>query len=152
IDVKPDKAEHRPGEEGKIRFEVRDAAGKPAAAALGVIVVDEAVYALQDMQPGLEKVYFTLQEELLKPQAQAVYRPAQSIDMLVRQPELQAKEQQIAQVLLTSIKPKPPAHWEVAPTVERRRQVEGQIQQIGWAIYPYALMNPSFIQKDRTTG
>jgi hypothetical protein len=152
IDVKPDKPEHRPGEEGKIRFEVRDAAGKPAAAALGVIVVDEAVYALQDMQPGLEKVYFTLQEELLKPQAQAVYRPAQSIDMLVRQPELDAKEQQIAQVLLTSIKPKPPAHWEVAPAVQRRRQVEGQLQQIGWAIYQYALMNPSFIQKERRTG
>ena len=41
IDVRPDKAEHRPGEEGKIRFEVRDAAGNPTAAALGVIVVDE---------------------------------------------------------------------------------------------------------------
>lgn len=151
IDVKPDKAEHRPGEDGKIRFEVHDATGKPTAAALGVIIVDEAVYALQDLQPGLEKVYFTLQEELLKPQAQAIYRPAQSIDMLVRQPELDAGQQQIAQVLLTSIKPKPPARWDVAPAVERLRQVEGQIQQIGWGIYQYALENP-FIEKDRTTG
>lgn len=152
IDVKPDKAEHRPGEEGKIRFEVRDATGKPAAAALGVIVVDEAVYSLQDMQPGLEKVYFTLQEELLKPQAQAIYRPAQSIDMLVRQPGLDSKEHQIAKVLLTSIKSKPPARWDVAPAVQRRRQVEGQIQQIGWAIYQYALMNPSFIAREKSTG
>jgi hypothetical protein len=151
IDVKPDKGEHKPGEEGKIHFEVRDAAGKPSPAALGVIVVDEAVYALQDMQPGLEKVYFTLQEELLKPQAQAIYRPAQSLDILVRQPELDAGRQQIAQVLLTSIKPKPPAQWQVAPAVERRRQVEGQIQQIGWGIYQYALGNP-FIEKDRATG
>jgi hypothetical protein len=151
IDVKPDKAEHRPGEEGKIRFEVRDSAGNRTAAALGVIVVDEAVYALQDMQPGLEKIYFTLQEELLKPQAQAVYRPAQSIDLLVRQPELEPKEQQIAQVLLTSIKPKPPAHWEVAPAIERRQQVEGKLQQIGWGLYQYALGNP-FIEKDRATG
>jgi hypothetical protein len=151
IDVKPDKAEHRPGEEGKIRFEVRDANGKPAPAALGVILVDEAVYALQDMQPGLEKVYFTLQEELLKPQAQAVYRPAQSIDILVRQPELEAGQQQIVQVLLTSIKPKPPARWDVAPEVQRRREVEGQLQQIGWGIYQYGLWNP-FIEKDRATG
>src|SRR4029079_10720393 len=43
---------------------------KPTQSALGVLIVDEAVYALQEMQPGLEKVYFTLQEELLKPQAQ----------------------------------------------------------------------------------
>src|SRR4029077_16445358 len=113
IDVKPDKAEHRPGEEGKIRFEVRDAAGKPAAAALGVIVVDEAVYALQDMQPGLEKVYFTLQEELLKPTAQVLYRPQEGLDTLVRQPVIPAGRQQIAEVLLTSVKLPPPQRWEV---------------------------------------
>jgi hypothetical protein len=151
IDVKPDKGEHKPGEEGKIHFEVRDGSGKPSPAALGVIVVDEAVYALQDMQPGVEKVYFTLQEELLKPQAQAIYRPAQSLDMLVRQPELEAGQQQIAQALLTSIKSKPPARWQVAPAVERRRQVEGQVQQLGWGIYQYAMGNP-FIEKDRTSG
>jgi hypothetical protein len=151
IDVKSDKSEHKPGEEGKIHFEVRDTDGKPSPAALGVIVVDEAVYALQDMQPGLEKVYFTLQEELLKPQAQPIYRPAQSLDMLVRQSELEAGQQQIAQVLLTSIKSKPPARWQVAPAVERRKQVEGQVQQIGWGVYQYALGNP-FIERDRATG
>src|SRR5262249_15878968 len=59
IDVKADKNEYLPGGEGKIRFTVTDAAGKPTPAALGVIIVDEAVYALQEMQPGLEKVYFT---------------------------------------------------------------------------------------------
>jgi hypothetical protein len=149
IDIKPDKDVHLPGEEGKIRFQVSDGSGKPAAAALGVIVVDEAVYALQDMQPGLEKVYFTLQEELVKPQAQAVYRPAQSIDLLVREAELPPPKQQIAQVLLTSIKPKPPAHWDVSPQLERRRKVEGQLQQIGWAIYQYALSDPSFLEYDR---
>ena len=69
IDVKADRDVYLPGAEGKIRFRVTDADGKPAAAALGVLVVDEAVYALQEMQPGLEKVYFTLQEELIKPQA-----------------------------------------------------------------------------------
>jgi 5-hydroxyisourate hydrolase-like protein (transthyretin family) len=149
IDVKPDKDVHLPGEEGKIRFQVSDGFGKPAAAALGVIVVDEAVYALQDMQPGLEKVYFTLQEELIKPQAQAVYRPAESIDLLVREPELPPTKQEIAQVLLTSIKPKPPAHWDVAPQLERRRKVEDQLQQIGWAIYQHALNDASFLEFDR---
>ena len=60
-----------PGGKGPITFQVTDKArASPTPAALGVIIVDEAVYALQEMQPGLEKVYFTLQEELLKPQAQ----------------------------------------------------------------------------------
>src|SRR4029078_1226529 len=67
IDVSADEKEYRPGQKGTITFKVTDTNGKPTAAALGVVIVDEAVYALQEMQPGLEKVYFTLQEELLKP-------------------------------------------------------------------------------------
>src|SRR5207253_9025515 len=111
IAVTPDKETHLPGESGRIRFHVTDAEGRPAAAALGVLIVDEAVYALQEMQPGLEKVYFTLQEELLKPKTQVIYRPRQTVDGLVRDPQLPADKQQIAEVLLTSIKPKPPARW-----------------------------------------
>ena len=109
IDVKADRDVYLPGAEGKITFRVTDAQGKPTAAALGVLVVDEAVYALQDMQPGLEKVYFTLQEELLKPQAQVLYKPSETIDTLVRQPVLSDGQQQIAEALLTAVKPKPPA-------------------------------------------
>lgn len=142
VAVKPDKEVHQPGEAGRIRFEVTDARGKPTAAALGVLVVDEAVYALQDMQPGLEKVYFTLQEELLKPQAQAVFKPAESLDTLARAPELSPEKQQVAQVLLTAVRPKPPARWEVDPAVTRRQQVEGQLQQFGWALLQYALGHP----------
>lgn len=66
IDVIPSKDVYEPGEDATIRFHVKDKKG-PVRAALGVSIVDEAVYALQDMRPGLEKVYFTLQEELLEP-------------------------------------------------------------------------------------
>src|SRR5207244_1220724 len=111
---------------------------------------DEAVYALQEMQPGLEKVYFTLQEELLKPKTQVVYRPRESIDNLVREPELPADKQQVAQVLLTSVKPKPPARWQVAPDMERRQQAETQIQQLGWALLNYASnSNQPFLKYDK---
>src|SRR5207302_422620 len=138
IDVQADKGEYLPGGEGKIRFTVTDAAGKPTAAALGVIIVDEAVYALQEMQPGLEKVYFTLQEELLKPQAQAVYKPSEPIPVLIQQPDLPMAKQQIAQALLAAVKPKAGPRWEVDPAVDRRRKMEGQVQQLGWAIFNYA--------------
>jgi 5-hydroxyisourate hydrolase-like protein (transthyretin family) len=135
IDVKADKDTYLPGEKGVIRFEVTDSAGKPAAAALGVLIVDEAVYALQEMQPGLEKVFFTLQEELLKPQAQAVYKPSEKLDDIVRQPVVADTQQQIARVLLTTIKPKPPAQWDVNPIAERQRKLEQQIAAVGSALW-----------------
>jgi hypothetical protein len=138
IDVKADKDVYKPGDPGTIKFQVTDAAGNPTEAALGVIIVDEAVYALQEMQPGLEKVYFTLQEELLKPQAQAVYKPSEPIPVLIQQPELPVAKQQIAQALLANVRPKAPARWEVDPALERRRKIGGQIQQIGWALWNYA--------------
>ena len=31
------------------------------------MVVDEAVFALQEMQPGLEKIYFYLEKEIATP-------------------------------------------------------------------------------------
>src|SRR5262249_7507118 len=151
INVKPDQTVYVPGAEGKIRFEVTDATGKPTAAALGVLVVDEAVYALQEMQPGLEKVYFTLQEELVKPQAQAVYKPSETINDLVREPILADARQQIAQVLLAAVKPKPPARWEVDPAVERRRKLEDKIVQIGWALINYASQNKPVVVRDSKT-
>jgi hypothetical protein len=151
IDVRADKDVYAPGANGTIRFQVTDGAGKPAAAALGVLIVDEAVYALQEMQPGLEKVYFTLQEELLKPQAQAIYKPAESLQDLVREPVLPDARQQTAEVLLTAIRPKPPARWEVDPVLDRRQKLEQQVLQIGWGIYQYAQSNPT-IQQQKDTG
>ncbi len=150
IDVKADRDVYLPGADGKITFRVTDADGKPAAAALGVLVVDEAVYALQEMQPGLEKVYFTLQEELLKPQAQVLYKPSETVESLVRQPALSDGQQQIAEALLTSVKPKPPARWDVNPVVERRQKLQGQLQQIGWALYNHAQTKP-FLVQDKDT-
>ncbi len=148
IDVQADRDVYLPGAQGKITFRVTDAQGKPAAAALGVLVVDEAVYALQDMQPGLEKVYFTLQEELLKPQAHVLYKPSETIDTLVRQPALSDGQQQIAEALLTAVKPKPPARWDVNPVVERRQKMQPMLRQIGWAVYNYAQQNKQVFAKD----
>ena len=153
IAIKADKDVYPPGENGKIRFQVTDAAGQPTAAALGVLIVDEAVYALQEMQPGLEKVYFTLQEELLKPKTEIIYKPRESIDTIVRAQQIPADQQQIAKVLLTAARPKPPARWQVAPEVERRQQVEGQVQQIGFAVFNYATQfNPKVVRYDRGAG
>ncbi len=67
VEVRADKQTYRPGGQAKLTFAVRDQRGKPTLAALGLTIVDESVFALQEMQPGLERIYFALEKELLKP-------------------------------------------------------------------------------------
>lgn len=140
IEVVQDKGAYLPGANGRLTFKVTDAKGNPAAAALGIIIVDEAVYALQDMQPGLEKVYFTLQEELLKPKVDFKFSPGEGIDNIIMQRVIPAPRQQVAEVLLTAVKLPVPARWEVNPGIHRRQQVQGQVQIIGAGLYQYAVL------------
>ena len=78
-----DKQTYRPGERALLKLLVRDRDGAPIQAALGLAGVDEAVFALHDMRPGLEEIYFIIQQEILKPRyeihARAPVTPAQFI-------------------------------------------------------------------------
>jgi hypothetical protein len=67
IEAASDAAVYKPGEEARIRFRVTNARGEGVSAALGVQVVDEAVFALAEKQPGFAKVFFYLEQEVLKP-------------------------------------------------------------------------------------
>ncbi len=67
VDLVTDKAEYLPGEEAKLTFHVKDEAGQPASSALGVQIVDEAVFALSEATPGLFKAYFELDAAYAKP-------------------------------------------------------------------------------------
>lgn len=67
ITAEGDRETYRPAEEATIDFSVTGPDGKPVQAALGLSAVDEAVFALTEMRPGLEGLYFSLQEEILKP-------------------------------------------------------------------------------------
>lgn len=67
ISASPDKPKYKPGGDAKITFTVTDKSGKPVIAAIGVDIVDEAVFALGEMMPGLERVYFLLEKQLMEP-------------------------------------------------------------------------------------
>jgi hypothetical protein len=67
IGVSTEKASYLPGEDTQIKFHVTNQQGHPVLAALGVYIVDESVFALQEMQPGLEKIYFMLEKEIMTP-------------------------------------------------------------------------------------
>ena len=61
------KSTYLPGEDATIDVHVSDKDGKGVAAAVGMQIVDEAVFALQEVQPGLLKVFFALARELAEP-------------------------------------------------------------------------------------
>ncbi len=67
IETKSDAALYRPGGEARIQFHVTNARGEGVQAALGLQVVDEAVFALAEKQPGFAKVFFYLEQEVMKP-------------------------------------------------------------------------------------
>src|SRR5215470_13153191 len=67
IEAHAENAVYRPGEDARIRFRVTNARGQGVQAALGLQVVDEAVFALAEKQPGFAKVFFYLEQEVMKP-------------------------------------------------------------------------------------
>jgi uncharacterized protein YfaS (alpha-2-macroglobulin family) len=67
IAAETDAPQYKPGEEARIRFRVTNSHGEGVQAALGLQVVDEAVFALAEKQPGFAKIFFYLEQELMKP-------------------------------------------------------------------------------------
>ena len=67
IKVSTDRDMYTPGAPASITFDVLDQAGEPAVAALGVQIVDEAVFSLIDAKPGLLQTYFELEDEFAVP-------------------------------------------------------------------------------------
>jgi len=79
--VNSDKTVYAPGEPAKLSFSVTDEQGKPKVAALGVQIVDQAVFALIDAKPGLLRSYFELNDSFAKPSYE-IQGPAASFDGL----------------------------------------------------------------------
>ena len=64
---RPMPPSYKPGDEARVRFRVTNSRGEGVQAALGLEVVDEAVFALAEKQPGFAKVFFYLEQEVMKP-------------------------------------------------------------------------------------
>lgn len=67
IETVADAAAYKPGSDARVRFRVTNSRGEGVHAALGLEVVDEAVFALAEKQPGFAKVFFYLEQEVMKP-------------------------------------------------------------------------------------
>jgi uncharacterized protein YfaS (alpha-2-macroglobulin family) len=67
IEATADAQAYKPGDDARIRFHVTNSHGEGVQATLGLQVVDEAVFALAEKQPGFAKVFFYLEQEAMKP-------------------------------------------------------------------------------------
>ena len=67
IEASTDAAVYKPGDDARIRFRVTNSHGEGVHAALGLQIVDEAVFALAEQKPGFAKVFFYLEQEVMKP-------------------------------------------------------------------------------------
>ena len=67
IETVADAPLYKPGAEARLSFHVTNSRGEAVHAALGLQIVDEAVFALAEKQPGFAKVFFYLEQELMKP-------------------------------------------------------------------------------------
>ncbi|MCD6497429.1 MAG: hypothetical protein J7M25_03890 [Deltaproteobacteria bacterium] len=70
VDLSTDQEQYRPGQTAVLGIHVTDSSGRGAQAAVGLSVVDEAVYALTDFRPGLEKQFYDFESALLNPSYQ----------------------------------------------------------------------------------
>jgi hypothetical protein len=67
IETTADAASYKPGSDAHICFRITNAHGEGVSAALGLQIVDEAVFALAEKQPGFAKTFFYLEQEAMKP-------------------------------------------------------------------------------------
>ncbi len=138
IGVELDRDTYKPGENARIRFATTDKAGSPVPAALGIAIVDESVFALQEIHPGLEKIYFTLEHEIMKPRYEI---HGYELEELVKLPPLppgeirpmwSEEQQEAARVLLASAPevPEPPVRVNTfeEKAAKAREAVEAKFQ------------------------
>ena len=67
VETAVDSQVYKPGAEARIGFHVTNGKGEGVQAVLGLEVVDQAVFALAEKQPGFAKVFFYLEQEMMKP-------------------------------------------------------------------------------------
>ncbi len=103
ISIVPDKRIYKPGEDGTLKFYVKDVKGHRVISALGISIVDESVFALSEMQPGLEKVYFTLEKELMEPKYEIHYLSPREIVRIDTKIEVEKRKEKAAKVLFASL-------------------------------------------------
>jgi len=101
VEIRPHRKVYIPGSAAKINFQVIDAKGYPAPAAIGLDIVDEAVFALGEAQSGLERACFLLEKELMDPKYEI--HGIGAMDLILKKPAKDSREENLARVIFSRV-------------------------------------------------
>ncbi len=107
VNVALDQEEYRPGDTAVLNLTTTGQDGSGAQSAIGLAVVDEAVFALAEQDPGFAKLYFMLEQELLQPKYElhGFSVPDLMLDQPVEDPILRQAQEGAAQASLAEAAP-----------------------------------------------
>lgn len=135
IRVQPDKDVYKPGEDAKIKFTVLDNNGSPTRAALGVDIVDEAVFAMGEMMPGLEKIYFLLEKQLMEPKYE-IHGITLKEAVLPRE-QIQEDQQTVEKLIFSQIPTKQEFSVNIDTYRQKLEECLEKMEQIHQAVHEY---------------
>jgi hypothetical protein len=149
-----DQDTYLPGGTAAISFQVSDAGDQPVPAAIGVSVVDEALFALAEQDPGFAKIYFLLEKELQQPKYQIKgFTWGQVMQVSPEEPTLrQAQDAALREAQDTSAKAalalaaersfslSGNSHDEKAQRIEKQQQ--SYFKGVAKVIFPFTLLLP----------
>ncbi|OQY27597.1 MAG: hypothetical protein B6244_10060 [Candidatus Cloacimonetes bacterium 4572_55] len=122
---------YHPGNDVELEFEVTDGEGHPVFAALGIQIVDEAVFALSEMQPGLEKVYFRLEKEIMEPRYEIHgFTPKDIVKTSRDKNKAESNRQRAASILLASVEDFEPFLLDVNSFAKRKALIHKKAREV----------------------
>jgi hypothetical protein len=141
-----DKDTYLPGGTAAISFQVSDKDGQSVPAAIGISVVDEALFALAEQDPGFAKIYFLLEKELQQPKYQIKgFTWGQVMQVPPKEPVLREAQDTSAKAALAlaaerSFSLSGSSHAEKEQRIQKQQQ--GYFKAVARAIFPFTLLLP----------
>jgi anti-sigma factor RsiW len=144
LQASADRESYRPGDTAQVTFDVAGQDGQGVQAALGVGVVDESVYALQELDPGFAKTYFLLEKILQEPRYQIKGYSWSSLvgEPLPKSGSAVAEAQNASAAAALAGAPDPafqlqafsyPAKVQAVEQARQERERQARVQQAEWA-------------------
>jgi anti-sigma factor RsiW len=155
LEVGTNREAYRPGDTALLSFDVTGPEGQGVQAALGVGIVDESVYALQELDPGFAKTYFLLEKILAEPRYQIKGFSWSSLAgeaAEVESPLVEAQNASAAAALAEAPDPafelqasSYPAKAQEAEMARQEWEQQGRLQQAEWARRARWLVDLAFV-------
>ena len=146
--ISGDQDTYLPGGTAAISFQVSDKEGQSVPAAIGVSVVDEALFALAEQDPGFAKIYFLLEKELQQPKYQIkgfTWGQVMRENLQPSRPDLREAQDTSAKAALAlaaerSFSLSGNSHAEKAQRIEKQQQ--RYFKAVAKAIFPFTVLLP----------